>query len=97
MIIVFDVGNTETTIGIFDGEALRAHWRITTGVVRTAGEYRVLLTALVRSAGVAPATGTARNNAPRFFRRASPEVRSKTWSSSQTAPHQFQARTPRLP
>ena len=28
----FDVGNTETTIGVFDGEELRAHWRITTGV-----------------------------------------------------------------
>lgn len=54
MIIVFDVGNTETTIGIFDGESLRAHWRITTGVVRTADEFGVLLTELVRSAGVTP-------------------------------------------
>ena len=53
MIIVFDVGNTETTIGVFDGETLRAHWRITTGVVRTADEYGVLLTELVRSANVA--------------------------------------------
>ena len=52
MIIVFDVGNTETTVGVFDGETLRAHWRITTGVVRTADEYGVLLTELVRSAGV---------------------------------------------
>jgi len=56
VIIVFDVGNTETTIGIFDGEALRAHWRITTGVVRTADEYGVLLTELVRSAEVTPAS-----------------------------------------
>ena len=53
MIIVFDVGNTETTIGVFDGEELRAHWRITTGAVRTADEYGVLLTELVRSANVA--------------------------------------------
>ena len=53
MIIVFDVGNTETTIGVFDGETLRAHWRITTGAVRTADEYGVLLTELVRSASVA--------------------------------------------
>ena len=52
MIIVFDVGNTETTVGVFDGEALRAHWRITTGVVRTADEYGVLLTELARSANV---------------------------------------------
>jgi type III pantothenate kinase len=53
VIIVFDVGNTETTIGVFDGETLRAHWRITTGAVRTADEYGVLLTELVRSASVA--------------------------------------------
>jgi len=52
VIIVFDVGNTETTVGVFDGETLRAHWRITTGVVRTADEYGVLLTELVRSANV---------------------------------------------
>lgn len=53
MIIVFDVGNTETTIGVFDEETLRAHWRITTGVVRTADEYGVLLVELARSANVA--------------------------------------------
>ena len=50
MLIVFDVGNTETTIGVFDGDDLRAHWRITTGVVRTADEYGVLLSELTRSA-----------------------------------------------
>ena len=53
MIIVFDVGNTETTIGVFEGDELRAHWRIMTGVARTADEYGVLLTDLVRSAKVA--------------------------------------------
>jgi type III pantothenate kinase len=53
VIIVFDVGNTETTIGVFEDDALRAHWRITTGVVRTADEYGVLLTELVRSARIA--------------------------------------------
>jgi type III pantothenate kinase len=56
VIIVFDVGNTETTIGVFDGEDLRAHWRITTGVVRTADEYGVLLVELVRSASVPAAS-----------------------------------------
>jgi type III pantothenate kinase len=52
VIIVFDVGNTETTIGVFEGDDLRAHWRIMTGVPRTADEYGVLLTELVRSAKV---------------------------------------------
>jgi type III pantothenate kinase len=53
VIIVFDVGNTETTIGVFEGDDLRAHWRITTGVVRTADEYGVLLMELIRSARIA--------------------------------------------
>lgn len=52
MILVFDVGNTETTIGLFDGEALASHWRIMTGVARTPDEYGVLLLALLRSAGM---------------------------------------------
>jgi type III pantothenate kinase len=52
VIIVFDVGNTETTVGVFDADDLRAHWRITTGVVRTADEYGVLLSELVRSANL---------------------------------------------
>lgn len=56
MIIVFDVGNTETTIGIFEAEHLHAHWRITSGVVRTADEYGVLLTTLVRSVDLTPAS-----------------------------------------
>jgi type III pantothenate kinase len=54
VIIVFDVGNTETTVGVFDGE-LRAHWRITSGVVRTSDEYGALLTSLIRSADLSPA------------------------------------------
>lgn len=47
MIIVFDVGNTETTLGLYQGEQLLGHWRITTDVPRTADEYGVLLRALV--------------------------------------------------
>ena len=52
MILVFDVGNTETTAGLFDGTTLREHWRFTTGVPRTADEYAVLLHALLRTRGV---------------------------------------------
>ena len=52
MILAFDVGNTETTIGLFDGAELRAHWRITTNVARTADEIGLQLGALLASAGV---------------------------------------------
>jgi type III pantothenate kinase len=51
VILVFDVGNTETTIGLFDGETLRAHWRVTSEAARTPDELGVLFTALLRSAG----------------------------------------------
>jgi type III pantothenate kinase len=47
MILVFDVGNTETTIGLFEGETLCAHWRIISGVERTADEFGVLLRGLL--------------------------------------------------
>lgn len=51
MIIVFDVGNTETTIGLFDDDELRAHWRIMTDVPRTGDEFGVLLQSLLDGAG----------------------------------------------
>ena len=53
MLLTIDIGNTETTAGLFDGETLRAHWRLTTTVARTADEMRVLLTQLVATEGIA--------------------------------------------
>ena len=54
MIVVFDVGNTETTIGLFDGPTLRAHWRVMTDVARTADEFGFLLVGLLHAAGAEP-------------------------------------------
>jgi len=53
VLIVFDVGNSETTIGLFDGTRLVAHWRITTDVGRTSDEFGLLLLGLLQSVGVA--------------------------------------------
>ena len=53
MILVFDVGNTETTIGLFEGETMRGHWRIVSGVERTADEFGVLLRGLLALDGLA--------------------------------------------
>ena len=47
MILVFDVGNTETTIGLYDGENLRGHWRVTTDTDRTPDEIALLIRALL--------------------------------------------------
>lgn len=53
MLLTFDVGNTETTIGLFDGETLDAHWRIMTDVPRTSDEMGVLLRGFLGGAGTA--------------------------------------------
>lgn len=54
MIVVFDVGNTETTIGVFNGAELRAHWRVMTDVARTSDEFGLLLSGLLRAREVEP-------------------------------------------
>jgi type III pantothenate kinase len=51
MILTFDVGNTETTIGLFDAARLAGHWRIVSGVPRTSDELVVLLRGLLATDG----------------------------------------------
>jgi type III pantothenate kinase len=61
VILVCDVGNTETTLGVYEGETLRAHWRIMTGVPRTADEFGLLLRQILIDDGINPThiTGAA--------------------------------------
>ena len=54
MILVCDVGNTETTLGVYDGETLRAHWRIMTDVPRTSDEFGLLLRQILVDDGINP-------------------------------------------
>ncbi len=54
MLLAIDVGNTTTTIGLFDGERLRATWRIATGHQRLADEYAVILLGLLNVEQVTP-------------------------------------------
>jgi type III pantothenate kinase len=51
VILVFDVGNTEMTLGLFREAELRAHWRIMTDVARTPDEFGVLLRSLIEARG----------------------------------------------
>jgi type III pantothenate kinase len=53
MILVIDVGNTETTIGLFEGENLHAHWRVVTEVSRTPDEIGLVLHGLLGTVNVA--------------------------------------------
>jgi type III pantothenate kinase len=46
MILVVDVGNTHTVIGLYQGKKLIHHWRLVTEAERTADEYGVLLRSL---------------------------------------------------
>ncbi len=50
MILVVDVGNTHTVIGLYQGKKLLHHWRLLTESERTADEYGVLLRSLFSSA-----------------------------------------------
>jgi type III pantothenate kinase len=47
MLLTFDVGNSETTLGLFQGTTLRAHWRLMTDVPRSTDEVGVLLRGLL--------------------------------------------------
>ncbi len=46
MILVFDVGNTNTEVGVFAGENLVTYWRIRTDTLRTCDEYGIMLKGL---------------------------------------------------
>jgi type III pantothenate kinase len=51
MLIAIDVGNTQTVMGLFDGEKLLDSWRLSTVRDRTADEYRLFLAGLLRQDG----------------------------------------------
>lgn len=49
MVLVFDVGNTNTVIGVFNGEELVTQWRIRTDSLKTADEYGMMVRSLFES------------------------------------------------
>ncbi|MCH8203637.1 MAG: type III pantothenate kinase [Candidatus Hydrogenedentes bacterium] len=54
MLLVVDVGNTNTVIGLYDGDELCAHWRIATDNYRTSDELKVFFTMLLTQSGYDP-------------------------------------------
>ena len=52
MLLAIDVGNTNTVLGIFDGEEVIEHWRIATVPDRTADEIAVVLRGLLTQSEV---------------------------------------------
>jgi len=47
MLLALDVGNTQTVVGLYDGEALREHWRTTTVRTHTGDELALMLVGLL--------------------------------------------------
>src|SRR5256885_16588479 len=43
MLLTIDVGNTNSVLGVFRGDVLIAHWRLTTARLQTVDEYGVLI------------------------------------------------------
>ncbi|WP_338471292.1 type III pantothenate kinase [Niallia sp. XMNu-256] len=46
MIFVFDVGNTNTVLGVYEQDKLKFHWRIETNRSKTADEYAMTIKSL---------------------------------------------------
>ena len=46
MLLAIDIGNTNTVLGVFAGDALVANWRIETRAARTSDEYAALIYSL---------------------------------------------------
>ena len=49
MLLAIDVGNTNITIGVYDGKEIKGSFRMTTKLPRTSDEYGTLLVDLLKS------------------------------------------------
>ncbi|HET7871246.1 MAG TPA: type III pantothenate kinase [Terriglobales bacterium] len=81
MLLVLDVGNTNTVLGVYDGQRLIAHWRVATVRTHTVDEYGVLfrnlfaigkveasdVRAIIISSVVPPMDSTLREVCERYF------------------------------
>jgi len=52
MLLAVDVGNTQTTIGMFERERLDQHWRISSSADRTADEVALIIQGLLGQVGM---------------------------------------------
>lgn len=52
MILVIDVGNTNMTLGVYDGDKLCATFRIMTATPHTSDEYGIMMTQMLQNNGI---------------------------------------------
>jgi len=55
MLLAIDVGNTNLTLGLFEGNQLGSHWRLATDQARMPDEYGLQLLGLLDHTGLTPA------------------------------------------
>lgn len=53
MLLALDCGNTHIVAGVFDGQELLCHWRLSSDSRKTEDEYMVLLVGLLQAQGLA--------------------------------------------
>ena len=54
MLLAIDVGNTNTVLGVYEGQRLLDHWRLETSARRTSDEFGILVRQLFQSSGIDP-------------------------------------------
>lgn len=54
MLLTIDIGNTNITLGLYDGETLSGHWRMATTLERMPDEYGIMMSDLLEHKGVKP-------------------------------------------
>ncbi len=54
MLLTIDIGNTNLTLGLYEGETLNSHWRLSTDHKRMPDEYGLQLLGILRQAGCDP-------------------------------------------
>jgi type III pantothenate kinase len=52
MLLALDVGNTNIVVGVFEGENLKTHFRVSTALTRTADEYGQQIISLLKYSGI---------------------------------------------
>ncbi|MBQ1608625.1 MAG: type III pantothenate kinase, partial [Lachnospiraceae bacterium] len=53
MLLAVDVGNTNITLGVFNGEELVGTFRMTTRIARTSDEYGMIISEILEQNGIA--------------------------------------------
>jgi type III pantothenate kinase len=54
MLLAIDIGNSTVSLGMFDGQTLMGHWRLTTDVSRTEDEYAELTLGMLEHGKIDP-------------------------------------------